>query len=75
MKTTTVLQMNFTTYENKNFTLRLVDPRDDLTSAEIQEVMELILEKDLFPLVGAGKLKDAKTVQTTTNTFDVITVG
>lgn len=70
----TILQMNFTTGEGRNFALKLADPREDLTSAEVQEAMELIQNLNFFEKLQNGRMKDAKTVQTTTSNFDIIVV-
>lgn len=70
----TVLQMNFTTGEGRNFALKLADPREDLTAAEVQEVMELIESLNFFEKLANGRMKDAKTIQTTTSDFDIIVV-
>ena len=70
----TILQMNFTTGEGRNFALKLADPREDITSEQVQEVMELIQDLNFFTKIANGRMKDAKTVQTTTNSFDIIVV-
>jgi len=72
--TKTVLQMNFKTSEGRNFALKLANPRQDLTSAEVQEAMELIQDLNFFMKLQNGQIKDAKTIQTTTNDFDIIVV-
>ena len=71
----TVLQMNFRRNDGKNFALKLVDPREDITAADVQEVMELVQNLGFFvQLQDGGRMKDAKTIQTTTNDFDIIVV-
>ena len=70
----TVLQMNFKTGEGRNFSVKLADPREDITAAEVQEVMELIQSLNFFERLQGGQLKDAKTIQTTTSDFDIIVV-
>lgn len=72
MNTKTVLQMNFTTNEGRNFSVRVADPREDLTAAEVQEVMELIQDLEFFTRIKGGRIKDALTIQTITNEFDIV---
>lgn len=72
MDTKTVLQMNFSTNEGRNFSVRVADPREDLTSEEVQEVMELIQDYEFFTRIQGGRIKDARTIQTVTNDFDII---
>ena len=75
--TRTVLQMDFKNYEGKNTAVKLVDPREDLTAAEVQSVMELINDLKVFPSVNGpygepAQLKGAKTIDTVTTEFNII---
>lgn len=75
-----VLQMSFLAANNKDVTLRVTDPKEGLTAAEVQATMELITTlkvfTQLYPLgyEQEARLKGAKTVSTTTEDFS-ITVG
>ena len=52
----------------------VTDPREDVTETEIKEVMDLIIEKNIFAPNGEDivSAKDAKIVQTETTEFDLI---
>lgn len=74
--TKTVLQMDFTNYEGKNVAIKLVDPREDITAAEVQAVMDLANNLKVFykihgPMWAPGRLKGAKTIDTVTNEFSI----
>ena len=72
--TTEVLVLEFTTFDNKARSLRIMDPKQDLNAQQVQEVMELIVETNAFQaisLMGPPKLKGAKTVTTTQSKFAI----
>ncbi|MEL1135912.1 DUF2922 domain-containing protein [Desulfitobacterium sp. THU1] len=46
--TTKVLRLTFATSGGKNLTITLPNPREDLTKAEIETVMDMILAKNIF---------------------------
>lgn len=72
-----VLQMQFTSAENKDVSIRLAEPKPDLTAATVQAAMELFNDLNFFnsvSLMGPARLKSAKTVDTVTSEFG-ITVG
>ena len=46
------LLMSFMTSNDKKVSLYVTDPREDVTEAEIKEVMDLIIEKNILILVG-----------------------
>lgn len=76
-KTRTVLQMQFTTVDNKDVKISLTDPKPDLTTATVQAAMEVFNRLRAFntiSVMGQARLKGAKTVDTTTSDFG-ITVG
>lgn len=60
------LRMIFSTEDpERNFILTLNDPRDDVTQAEVEQVMQNIITRDIFQASG-GKLTgilDAQIVQ------------
>ena len=68
------LIMTFKTDEDKNTSISVDDPRENLNESEIKNVMQLILEKDIFSISGASlvDLVEAKIVQTDTQEFDLV---
>ena len=68
------LIMTFKTDEDKNTSISVDDPRENLNETEIKNVMQLILEKDIFSINGASlvDLVEAKIVQTDTQEFDLV---
>ena len=68
------LMMTFKTDEDKNTSISIDDPRENLNEVEIKNVMELILQKDIFSINGASivDLVEAKIVQTGTTEFDLV---
>ena len=68
------LMMTFKTDEDKNTSISIDDPRENLNESEIKNVMELILQKDIFSINGASiiDLVEAKIVQTGTTEFDLV---
>ena len=68
------LMMTFKTDEDKNVSISVDDPRENLNESEIKNVMQLILEKDIFSISGASivELVEAKIVQTDTQEFDLV---
>lgn len=61
-KESTQLEMVFGTDREKEVTLTLKDPRDDLTLAEVQTVMDKIITANFF-LTSQGKLIEKKDAQ------------
>lgn len=47
-----VLEMVFKTAEDKSHRLTLNDPKEDLTGEEIKEVMDFIVDNDIFNIGG-----------------------
>lgn len=69
-----VLQMKFTTVDNKDVTVRLASPKSDLTAETVQAAMELFNDLRFFNVVnryGTARLKSAKTVDTVTSEFGI----
>ena len=68
------LMMTFRTDDDKNTSISIDDPRENLNETEIKNVMQLILEKDIFSINGASivELVEAKIVQTDTQEFDLV---
>ena len=53
-----VLQMIFKNQGNRNFTISIDEPREDLTGAEVKTVMDTIISKNIFE-TGSGELVEA----------------
>lgn len=73
--TRNVLVMEFKDYGGKNRSIRVSDPKPDLTAATVEATMELINDLNAFNSIsqfGPATLKGAKTVQTVTNNFDIV---
>lgn len=73
--TRNVLSMDFTTNEGKSRSIRLTDPKPDLTAAQVQTAMETLADLRMLEVFTHGEpphLKGAKTIQTVTNKFDIV---
>lgn len=68
------LLMSFMTDSDRKVSLYVTDPREDVTESEIKEVMDLIVEKNIFAPNGEAivSVKEAKIVQTETTEFDFV---
>ena len=68
------LLMSFMTDSGRKVSLFVTDPREDVTETEIKEVMDLIIEKNIFAPNGEDivSAKEAKIVQTETTEFDLL---
>lgn len=68
-----IVRMVYTTQDGRTFSLTLPDPKDDLTSADVEAVMDLVILKNIFATSGGdiiGK-RDIKIVDTsTTDLYD-----
>lgn len=63
-----VLHMQFTLDNNKTLSVKLPDPKDDIESADVEPIMEAMIEHQAF-LVGTAKaasISGATIVETTT---------
>lgn len=69
MAVTQTLSMVFLNQPNKNVTLNLDNPRDNLTAAEVQAAMDSIITKNIFTSSGGDLVTkvSARVVDTTTN--------
>ena len=74
MDITKRLVMTFKTNSDKNISLSVDDPREDLTEAEIKAVMDLIVSKNIFSPDGATLVEavEAKVVVTDTTEYDLV---
>ena len=73
--TRNVLVMEFTDVLGKNRSIRVADPKTDLTAATVEAAMELINDLNVFNSIsksGPATIKGAKTVQTVTSNFDIV---
>jgi len=68
MNVTKKLLMTFKTDEDKNMSISVEDPRENITESEILEAMNLIIEKDVFSPNGEALVEKvgAKVVETET---------
>ena len=69
-----ILQLTFTSETGKSATMRIPDPKEDLTPDVILDVMESIIEDDVFFSSGGSFIapKSAKIVETITEEFDIV---
>lgn len=68
-----VLHLTFLNEEKKKVTFRLTHPKKDLTSQEILDSMQMIIDLNAFTSSG-GDLKSpvsAKVVETITDEYDI----
>ena len=74
MKVTKKLLMTFKTDEDKNVSISIEDPRENLTESEILEAMNVIIAKDVFAPNGESLIEKvgAKVVETETQEYDLV---
>ena len=74
MNITKKLLMTFKTDEDKNVSISIEDPKDNLTESEILEAMNLIIAKDVFTPNGEALVEKvgAKVVETETQEYDLV---
>lgn len=74
METKKRLLMNFMSELDRKVSIAVDDPREDITEDEIKEVMDLIVEKNIFAPNGADLVDtvEAKIVVTDTTEFDLV---
>ena len=74
METKKRLLMNFMSELDRKVSISVDDPREDITEDEIKEVMDLIVEKNIFAPNGADLVDtvEAKIVVTDTTEFDLV---
>lgn len=69
------LRMTFRNQGGTSVSLSLDNPREDLTAAEIEEAMDLIISKNVFDSNGGGLVEkyDVKIIdQTVTDLYDPV---
>lgn len=68
------LVMTFENEDGGKVNLSIVDPRGDISEEEIRQVMELVVEKDIFEPNQLSLVKPlyAKIVNTQTTEFDLV---
>lgn len=64
-----VLRMSFTNAQGGAVTVTLPDPKADLTAAQIESAMDLVIAKNIFTGAGGDYIakRDIKIVDTTTD--------
>ena len=74
MNVTKKLLMTFKTDEDKNVSISVEDPKQNLTESEILEAMNLIIAKDVFAPNGEALVEKvgAKVVETETQEYDLV---
>ena len=65
------LQMIFSNTEGRNSTISVADPDPEITSGEVETVMDSILTKNVFETTG-GDLIEKVRAQIVTRTVDLI---
>lgn len=73
--TRNVLIMEFYDLFSNLASIRIADPKEDLTAATVESAMELFVDLQVFNKIsqdGPAKLKGARTVQTVTSNFDIV---
>lgn len=68
-----VLELKFDTEQGKSMTITINDPKPNLTSTEVETVMQTIINSDIFhhegyPLVG---ISQARIVERNITMFDI----
>ena len=61
--------MGFRNQEGRNVTISLVDPKENLTSAEVQAAMDLVIGKNVIFSSG-GDLVEKREIKVINNTTD-----
>ena len=63
------LRMVFDNAAGSTFTITLPEPKEDVTGAQIEAAMDLIIAKDIFTTTGGSLTakRDIKVIDTTTN--------
>ena len=74
MNVTKKLLMTFKTDEDKNVSISVEDPKQNLTKSQKLEAMNLIIEKDVFMPNGEALVEKvgAKVVETETQEYDLV---
>lgn len=66
---TKTLRLVFRNQEGKNVTISLDNPRSDVTSAEIEAAMDLVIARNIFTSSGGDLVskQDIRIIDSTTN--------
>lgn len=74
LETVLKLVMTFENEDGGKVNLSIVDPRNNISEEEIRQVMELVVEKDIFEPNQLSLVKPlyAKIVNTETTEFDLV---
>lgn len=65
------LQLTFKNQEGGNFTLSVYDPKEDVTEAEVESVMDTILDQNAFSTNG-GELASKNSARIVTRQIDTL---
>lgn len=67
--TTKTLRMAFSSQAGRSVTITLDNPRNDLTAAEIEAAMDLVIARNIFTSSGGDLVskQDIKIIDSTTN--------
>ncbi len=67
--TAQTLRMVFRNQAGRNVTISLDNPRDDLTAAQVQEAMNLVIDRNVFNSTGGDlvAVQDIRIIDSTTN--------
>lgn len=73
MSLSRTLELRFKNEADRTVTVRVADPREDLTAGEIKAAMEAILAADVFSSTGGDLvgLVDARLVSREVTTYDL----
>ena len=74
MEVRKTISMKFKKYDGKTFNLSVKNPGPGVNEEAIKKVMDKIIEKNVFRIKGQGLVKsvDAKLVETSTETYDLV---
>lgn len=74
-QTKNVLVMEFKDVSGQTRSIRISDPKPDLTAETVYAAMEVINNLNAFVVIsgsGPASIKGAKTIQTVTSNFDIV---
>lgn len=74
MEVRKTISMKFKKDDDKTFNLSVKNPGPGVNEEDIKKVMDKIIEKNVFRIKGQGLVKsvDAKLVETSTETYDLV---
>ena len=70
MSSTKMLVLEFLTDDSDTYSITVNPPKDDLTMEEVSDVMDTIIEKDVFLTSSAKHLSTAKGAHYKTTTIE-----